>query len=42
MLDFIHLIDKRRRQDNLKPPITTKEAFSVYLAHRDYDHINTI
>jgi hypothetical protein len=34
-LDFIHLIDKKKRQDKLISP--TKEKSHAYLATRDYD-----
>ena len=35
-LDFVHLVDKKGRQDKLISP--TKEKSYAHLAARDYDH----
>lgn len=40
VLDFIHLVDKKGRQDKLISP--TKEKSYAYLAPRDYDSIDAI
>ena len=40
ILDFIHLVDKKRGQGKLISP--TKEKSNAYLASRNYDHIDAI
>jgi hypothetical protein len=39
-LDFIHLVDKKRRQDKLIS--LTKEKSNAYLASRNYDRTDAI